>query len=131
MNFLPTLLFFIFVAINALENGTAIRGENTIVFYFSIPLFLMSCFFNLSFFFLKIGFVRNNKTISFLSYYLSSICCFVISLLFVYWFIMGRALTAEMVLKSLTEYFWLIHIYFFINFFLVFFYKRKIAKMLN
>jgi len=83
LNILPTALLYVFVVIDASANGTTIKGESTLGFYFTIPLFIASCFFNLSFFLLKFDVVRKGKIKYFSSFYLSSIFFFFISIL---WF---------------------------------------------
>ena len=128
LNTLPTVSFYIFAKARALAGGyTTLSKYDPIGFFLTISMFLISCLFNLSFFFLIKKSVRNSKIKSLLSYYLSSICCFIISVSFTCWLITINPppLTTQKILTNLIDGLWFVHISFFINFFLALFYRIK------
>jgi hypothetical protein len=123
LNTLPALLLFIVLLINILCSNSIYAPYEKEMFlglYLLIAMFFVSCILNLSFFLLKIYFVKNHKITCYIACYLSSIFYFI---LFCIYFIVALLLGN---LEGVIYSFVLFGMYFCINFVLVFFCRKKI-----
>lgn len=80
LNFFPFLIVFLIILCKYSFNWDFYEIDETPQFLlFYLLCFIVSSLLNLSFFFLKINCIRNNKTSRFFAYYLSSIFFFILS----------------------------------------------------
>ena len=115
LNFLPIVVMFLAIGVNN------IHGEMTLGFYIYGAFFVASSIINLSFFLLKIKFIRDNKVTNFLAHYASSLLFLIVALyLFNITSFWSRMFDFKEFLLDTT--------YFFINFLLVFLY-RNVPRM--
>ena len=124
LNFLP--IIGIFLLLSMIVGVNNIHGEMTVGFYIYVPFFIAASILNLSFFLLKIKFVRNNKVANCFACYISSLFFLIIAIYLI------NTSYSSFELKMLIDWDWIMgslfySIYFFINVILAFIYRRKFS----
>ena len=129
LNSLPIVVAFLFLSMTI--GVERMRGDQNIGFYIYGAFFIAASIINLSFFLLKIKFIRKNKVTNFLSSYLSSLFFLIISVC-MFSILLSTEISAfgfriqDIAYCIIDNLFYLV--YFFINFFLVLIYRIKTKK---